>query len=280
MRYIDTKVVETVRPLLIGRQLMPVLNLNNAGIFTVRGYHEVDMSGATVSRYGKTPMRDRVELESFDVEVPVISKDYKLNWRDVISSRNGGIPLETRSAENAARQVAEEEDLLIISGEFAGHPALGIDGLVGAAGNTINANTWPTNVVADISDAIAELEADGHYGPYASIMTSVQAAHLRALVGTTNMFYFEVIKKMLTAGQGIYVSDNLYPAGGSQASGSGSALVIEMAPDNFELVIGRDTSTYTQQDEDMNLNGKVYEVVVPRVKRANSICELTTVTLT
>jgi len=278
MRYVDRRVVETVRPLLVGRKLLPVLNLNNAGIFNVRGYHESDMSQATISRYGKTPMRDRVELALFDVEVPVISKDYQLNWRDVISSRNGGIPLDIRSAENAGRQVAEEEDRLILSGEHVGFPALGIDGLCSAAGNNINGGTWPTNVIADVSEAIAELEADGHYGPnYALICLSSQYATLRTLVANTSTFLFEVIAKMVPGG--IFVSDNLYPAGGSQASGAASALVIELQEDNFELVVGRDVSTYTYQDEDMNLAGKVYEVVTPRIKRADSICDIQTVTL-
>jgi hypothetical protein len=33
-----------------------------------------------------------------------------------------------------------------------------------------------------------------------------------------------------------------------------------------------------QQDEDMNVSGKVYEVVAPRINRPTSVCEVTGLT--
>ncbi len=38
VEYIDSRVVETVRPLLVGRRLFPVFTLPNAGFLTVKGY--------------------------------------------------------------------------------------------------------------------------------------------------------------------------------------------------------------------------------------------------
>jgi len=276
MQYIDTRVVETVRPLLVARRLFPVFNLNNAGIFKVKGYRESDMSPASISKYGKSQNRDRIELEDFSVDVDVISKDYKLNWRDVISSRNGGIPLETRSAENAGRQVAEEEDRLLISGEddAISWPADGIEGLASATGRNqeISAGAWPAFALTDVNDAIDELETDGHYGPYGLICRSPQMAALRTVVGVTNAFYFELIQKLCT--RGIFVSNNLYAGVDGDTD---SALVVELGADNFDMIIGRDLTTYSTQDEDMNILGKVYEVVTPHIKRPASICEITAI---
>jgi len=54
--------------------------------------------------------------------------------------------------------------------------------------------------------------------------------------------------------------------------------VVEPSQENFEMVVGRDLSVFTKQDEDMNLQGKVHEVVAPRIKRPTSICEITGLT--
>ena len=53
---------------------------------------------------------------------------------------------------------------------------------------------------------------------------------------------------------------------------------LELGVDNFSMVIGRDMSVRSKEDDEMNLKGKVYEVVAPRVKRATAICELTGLT--
>ncbi len=70
---------------------------------------------------------------------------------------------------------------------------------------------------------------------------------------------------------GVFVSDSLYSSGGLTTSG----LVVEPGQANFELVIGEDMSQFAKQDEDMNLQGKVFEVLAPRIKRPASICEIT-----
>jgi uncharacterized linocin/CFP29 family protein len=241
---------------------------------TVRGWKETDMSPATIDMNGQTEAFDRIELAEFDIKIPVLSKGFYLNWRDVIASRNGGIPIDTRSIENASRQVAEEEDKLLISGEYTGWPALGVEGLATATGRNseASAGAWPANSLTDISDAIAELEADGHYGPYALILRSAWYGTLRQLIANTAVFYLEKVKELITAG--IFVSDNLYTSAGLTTS----ALVVEPSAENFELVIGQDMSTFTFQDKNMNTLGKVFEVLAPRIKRPTSIVEITGLT--
>jgi uncharacterized linocin/CFP29 family protein len=271
LRYLDSRVVETVRPLLVGRKLYPVFRLPNAGIKTVRGWKETDMSQATIDMNGQVDAFDRIELDDFDIKVPVISKGFRLNWRDILASRNGGIPLDARSVENATRQVAEEEDKLLLTGEYTGWNALGIEGLNTATGRNTqgSAGAWGANSIVDVSACISKLEEDGHYGPYALVVRSAWYAKLRALIANTGIFYLEKVAELVKAG--IFVSDNLF----SSAGATTIALVCEPSQENFELVIGQDMSTWTVQDENMNTKGKVYEVVAPRIKRPASICELT-----
>jgi len=270
---VGTCFVETVRPLLVARRLFPVFRLPNAGIKTVRGWKQTDMGPATIDMNGITDSLDRVELTEFNINVPVISKGFYLNWRDVIAARNGGIPIDAASIENASRQCAEEEDKLLISGEHTGWPALGIEGLATATGrNSVAGGDWSANALTYVANAIAELETDGHYGPYALVLRSSWNQQLRTLIANTATFLLEKVAELVKAG--IYVSDNLYASNG----GTDSALVVEPSQENFELVIGQDLSTFIQQDRSMNTVGKVYEVVAPRVKRPTSICEITGLT--
>ncbi len=273
LRYIDERVVEAVRPALVGRQIFPAFRLPHAGFKTWRGYKATDMSQATIDMEGQTEDFDRVELDPFDVDVPVISKGFILYWRDVIASRRGGLPLETTHVENAARQIAEEEDKLLLTGEYTGWRALGIEGLATATNRNTKASAgaWPANAMTDINAAIGELETDGHYGAYALIVRAAWHRKLWGLITNTGIMYVEKIREIVGS---IYVSDSLYASDG----GTDSALVVEPGEQNFEMGIGQDITTFTQQDEHMNTIGKVYEVVAPRIKRPTSICEITGLT--
>jgi uncharacterized linocin/CFP29 family protein len=264
--YIDDRVVETVKPLLVGRRLFPVFTLPNAGFMTVRGYKRTDMSAARISLHGQPGSEDRTEKTAFDITVPVIDKEFDILWRELDASRANGMPLDLQDAENAARKVAEDEDKLLISGEYTGFRALGVEGLATATGRNTKASAgaWPANSLTDLSAAIGELEADGHIGPFAAI--------LRALVSNTAVKWIEVVRDLFAAG--IYVSDSLYTSAGLTTTG----LIVEPSQENFELVVGKDLEVRKQEDVHGNMHCVVREVVAPRIKRPTSICELTGLT--
>ena len=202
-----------------------------------------------------------------------------MHWRDVIAARRRREGLDLASVRNAARQVAEEEDKLLLSGEYTGWPALGIEGLATATGRNTEASAgaWGTiaNIIADIKDAIEELVTDGYYGPYAVIVRPTQYVAMLAQLTSTAESVLTYVKENLLNGKGdVLISANLY----SSAGGTDSALVVQPGPDNFDLLVGQDVTNYLVQDEDMNTLGKVYEVLTARVKRAESICEITGIT--
>lgn len=272
--YIDDRVVETVKPLLVGRRLFPVFTLPNAGFMTVRGYKRTDMSAARISLHGQPGSEDRTEKTAFDITVPVIDKEFDILWRELDASRANGMPLDLQDAENAARKVAEDEDKLLISGEYTGFRALGVEGLATATGRNTKASAgaWPANSLTDLSAAIGELEADGHIGPFAAILRSSWAAKLRALVSNTAVKWIEVVRDLFAAG--IYVSDSLYTSAGLTTTG----LIVEPSQENFELVVGKDLEVRKQEDVHGNMHCVVREVVAPRIKRPTSVCELTGLT--
>lgn len=273
--YIDNRIVEAVRPKLIGRQLFPVAKVN-PGDITVRGYKQTDMGAATISIHGQTMSRDRSIRTKFDITVPVLHKEFIIWWRDLLNSREGGTPIDTQDAESAAYKVGVEEDKLLLTGEYTGWNAYGIEGLATSTGRNTKASAgaWPANCITDLGAAIGELEADGHQGPYGLVLNSTFFGKLRALISNTAVMWLQAIQDAGLFKAGILVSDNLKTSGGA----STNALVLEPLQENFEMVIGQDLDVFTKQDEDMNLNCKVYEIVAPRIKRPTSICEITGLT--
>lgn len=278
IRYIDEAVVQTVYPLLVGRQLFPVSKLPDAGFTTVRFFRETDMGQATISMTGETAVRDRLELAADNLNIPVISKDFKIHWRDVIAARRRGEPLDVAHVRNASRQVAEEEDKLLLSGEYSGWKALGIKSFtstITGKNTEASAGAWPANSVTDVKDAIEEEFTDGYYGPYALILTPAQYVGLLVKYTSERSYLAFIENDILPKGSKILVSPNVFAEDDGVQD---SALLVQPGADNFDLVIGQDITTYMVQDEDMNSLGKVYEVLAPRIKRPASICEITTIT--
>ncbi len=76
----------------------------------------------------------------------MIHKEYKLLFRDIAASRRSGMPIDVTEPQNAAVQVAEEEDKLLITGEYTGWRALGIEGLATATGRNTEGSdgAWST----------------------------------------------------------------------------------------------------------------------------------------
>lgn len=272
--YIDTRVVETVRPLLVARRLFPVFTLPHAGFLTVRGYKRTDMSAATISLHGQAGSKDRTEKASFDITVPVIEKEFDIMWRELEASREAGIPIDMQDGENAARQVAEDEDLLLITGEHTGFRALGVEGLATATGrNTSTGGDWSANAFTYVNNAISELETDGHYGPYALVLKPSWWRQIAAAyVTNTAVTIAEKVAELV--GGNVFRTDSLK----SSAGGVNNALVVELSQENFELVIGGDLEVKKLEDVRGNLNCVAREILAPRIKRPTSICEITGLT--
>ncbi len=272
--YVDARVVETVRPLLVGRRLFPIFSLPNAGYLSVKGYKRSDMSSAKISLYGQPGNKDRSEKTTFTVTVPVIEKEFEISWRDIEAARGQQIPIDTQEAENAARQVAEDEDLLLITGEHTGFRALGVEGLATATGrNTTAGGDWSANAFTYVNNAIAELEADGHYGPYALIVKPSWWRQIAAAyVASTAVTIAEKVASLCT--YGVFRTDSLKASDGD----TDNALIVEPSQENFELIVGRDLEVVKQADVRGNYECVAREVLAPRIKRATSICEVTGLT--
>ena len=91
-------------------------NLGNAMGTTVLEWHDVsDAMEAQLSMDALTRGEgDRVTFQHNYLPIPIIHVDYEINARVLATSRNMGNPLDTTSAERAARKVLEKlEDMLV-----------------------------------------------------------------------------------------------------------------------------------------------------------------------
>jgi len=279
IKYIDEKIVETVRPTLIGRQLFPSKSLGHAGYRTINYYTEEDMSAAIMDMEGQEESLDRAPLALHTVKVPVLHKETRLFWRDLEMKRQAGQPIDVTHARNAARQVAELEDLLLLTGDHTGVNFLGVKGLATAVGRLTGAGgDWVDpgtsyNCLTYIATAIAALEAVGHYGPYKLVLTPTFNAQLRTAHPDLEQWLFKSVEDLVGKGN-ILVSPNLKAADGV----ADSALLVEPGEDNFDLPVGEDTHSVPYEEKGGNIWLTVREVVAPRIKRPKAVYEITALT--
>jgi len=275
-KQLDEAVVKAARRVLVGRKVLPIYNLADVGVMQVQWDELTEMSPALISMYGETPAEDVITYTRKSLVLPIIHKDFRIHWRDIVASQRKGVPLDTANAESAALVVAQLEDELILSGEVTGSPKLGIHGLATATGRNTEASVgaWATspNAVNSVKNAIEELIADNFYGPYDLILqpSAFLAAH--TFIGNTAVMQIDKIKELI-AGK-VYVTPALKAADG----GADIAILMESGAENADLCVAQDLKTFYIQLRDMNHFFKVYEAVVPRIKRPQAICEITDIT--
>lgn len=139
-----------------------------------------DFDDAEISYDGDTaPQMDRPEFLRNVIPVPVIAKDFKVNWRQLEASRTRGDPLDVTAAAISARKVRDRMQALFTNGFTGGpgaNPASGTDGqnipgLTNAA-NRLQvslATAWDLSGADIVGDVIRMLEAayaSNLFGPF------------------------------------------------------------------------------------------------------------------
>jgi uncharacterized linocin/CFP29 family protein len=172
---IDARINDVMR-----ERLTIVDDLRGKGLVTPVGLGTVlrvterisDFDAAEVSFDGDTaPKRDRPNYLRDTIAVPVIAKDFQINWRQLEASRTRGEPLDLTAAGLAARKVRDQLQNLFVNG-FDNTPAAGaIPGIVTAANRqTISLVTdWDASGATIISDVLDMLEAGyavNLFGPF------------------------------------------------------------------------------------------------------------------
>ena len=137
-----------------------------------------DIGPASVSMDGlRENANDRPVFELTNLPLPIIHKDFQFSARQLMASRNGGSPLDTTSAELAARRVAEEaEKLLLGVSTVADQYAFGggtIYGYTDFPSASTQIMTTPTGAagqgatfLAEVLEMMQSARDVYHYGPF------------------------------------------------------------------------------------------------------------------
>lgn len=158
---------------LIGRGLTH--NLGSVGNVLSMYERQSDLTGAAVSMSGLT--RSEEDTPNFDnvtVPVPVVHKDFRVNFRRLEASRMFGEGIDTVTAGLAGRVVAEAtEDMLFLGNTmkvdgnaihgYTTHPARNTVTL--SEQWTASGKTGP-EILTDVQAMLAAARADLHFGPY------------------------------------------------------------------------------------------------------------------
>jgi len=276
MLYVEEKVLETFRYNLIGRNIFEVINIGQGGGAQVyRWYDEEDPSAAQISMTGKAQTDDHPEKEHHDINVPVIHKEFFLNWRDVASSRRVGPSVVDDSIRTATWRVRDAEDMLLISGEHVGWAALGLEGLFTATGHTNNAQSgnWPANAVADINTARAALQAAGFVGIEPVLIGPPALVKcLDGLIANTAVTYRQALL------DNNLISDAVESPNAVAADGGVDSVVL-VVPGNGNFVAVQDLplEVHLWYDKSQNVYGTVRETIAPVIKRPAAIAEINSI---
>lgn len=251
-----------------------VYNLGNAMGTTILEWHDVgDSMEAVITMDGVTRGKnDRPQFQHNYIPIPIIHVDYEINARVLAASRNMGNPLDTTSAENAARRVAEKlEDMLFTDvtysyGERDSRSRNTIYSYVNFPDrNQMPITSWTDStktgkqMVQDVLDAKQMSIDNRHYGPWTVYLptnyeTVIDADYDMTTPGTTIR---ERIMKISGITE-IKVADHL---------ANDNILMIEMKQSTIRLINGIGLQNVEWQTEGRFVNKyKVLTIQVPQIR--------------
>lgn len=256
---IDAQVVRIASEQLIGRRILHVYGPLGAGVQSIQldqfNYEEE----GEIDLFGDSETTEISAENRRFVAIPMIYKDLSISWRDVESSKQMDLPLEISAVSAAAASCAKKEDYLI----FNGSGDLQYPGLLNVEGRQIiEKGNWNEgdNPFNDIAKGIQKLTEKGIYGPYALVTSPDLYTQMQRLQDRTGVLEITRVKELINGK--VYTSPVLP---------ENTGVLVAIAPQNMDLVIGQDMVTAYIGPEQLNHKMRVLETILLRIKRPESI---------
>lgn len=252
------------------------MSLPNALGKTVLQYqNQSDISDATVSMDGLAKGdNDRPDYDLTSMPIPIIHKDFSFSAREIAASRNGSMPLDTSTAELAARKVAETAEKLHLGTygtyKFGGGNIYGLTNFPDI--NSGNIDGWTgssstgTTRFESILSILAALRTDKHYGPYGVYVSSN---------------YEQYLDEDYKAESDLTLRERILKIGMDNANTPGKirfikaldylpinkVVVVQLTSDVIQSIQGMNSTVVQWQSQGgMQYNFKVMSIMVPRVR--------------
>jgi len=266
----DNAVVEIGRKRLIGvADLLSrglVYNLPNALGHTKLEWEKVsdmDPAGLSMSGISET-QNDRVVYDLDSMPIPIIHKDFNINVRALMASRNNGTPLDTTQARVAARKVAELTETML----FKGATILGSNNPIYGYTTALYRNTgslaesWMTadgaSIVGDVLAMIGALVDDNMYGPYVLYIPSAVAVRFG------EDYKAESDKSIMAR---LLETDGLSAIKPTKDLAINEVVLVQMTSDVIEMVDGMQPTTVEWETHGgFVTHFKIISIMLPRVR--------------
>ena len=256
---IDETVIRVARQVLVGRKFLNIYGPLGSGAQSINiDDMEADSNG-DLDFFGDEDTGTVKSRGRRFVEIPIVYKDLVISWRDVENSRQFGLPLDISPVAGAAALCAKKEDDLI----FNGNSELGYGGLLNVNGAArITKSDWSMgeNPFTDVSKGIEILVNKGFVTDYALIMSTDLYIQLQRLQPNAGVLEIDRVKEL--------VNGRVFQ---TPVLGSNKAVLVCSQPQNMDLVIGQDMITAYMGEEKMNYSLRVFETILPRIKRKEAI---------
>jgi uncharacterized linocin/CFP29 family protein len=264
---IDTRVNEVMR-----ERLTIVDDCRARGMVTPVGLGTIlrvterleEFGEAGVSYDGDTaPQRDRPSFQRDTVPVPVIAKDFQINWRQLEASRTRGDPLDLTAAAAATRRVRDKLQDLFVNGYGQGPDSNTIPGVTTAASRqeVSLATDWDASGAEIIEDTIRMLEAAyavNLFGPFYIYVPKNYWAVLQEDYSTA--------KGEKTYMQRILAFEDIAAVRPLDTLSDDNVVMIQMTEDVMDLSEAQSVTTVQWEKNPFVTNFRVLAVAGPHIK--------------
>lgn len=248
---LDATVVETARGMLTARRFLPLCGPLGAGVQVA----PVDRPIPTErTEDGFTFVDGRAY-----VELPQLTEDFWILWRDVEAAKREGLPVDLHAAHMAAQALCRREDQMV----FYGVKRLGIEGLLTTGGtNVLDRGDWSAgeSSFTDIAAGMAVLQQKGRIGRITLVLSQDLFVQLHRIQPGTGLTEIERVRSLLEGR--LFQTPVLQP---------GTALLLCPQPQYMDLVVGQDIRTAYAEQLDLNHRFRILETACPRIKSPDAI---------
>lgn len=281
-RHIEVEVLKSARQvrvarLLFGNPLGPL----GLGV-QVHGYDALSEMSAAILSMAFEDDEDIISKARTNLPIPINAKTFKIQRRDLESSRRFGTPLDAQNAEAAAYQVGVKEEGLLIQGWSMDGTTYQLEGLYQAADQDYStAASFATagKPISALGGAMALLLAQNVLPPYNCILHPTQYGELVQSIYTGGVDEFSKFSTMLGGNPKStapppqnYVDHHIFPSAQLTA---GKGLVLATPNRGFmKLVIAQDVMTEYWDEKKKATMGRVFECLIPRITDKNSLCRM------
>lgn len=271
---LDRAIVQAVQDRLVGVADLLTRGLqltipNGLGKTILETENVSDMRPAEVSMSGVTEGEDdAVNFELVGLPLPLIHKQYSIELRKLMASRNEGEPLDVTQAALSARKVADRMEEILFNGlssfTSGGRTLFGYTDFPQRNTGSLTADwslvgTTGATILADTLAMKQALISDQMHGPYILYVPSTYETKMDS--------DFSAAKGDLTIQQRLEMIRNLEKVEVSDKLATNNVLLVQMSDDNVRMIQGLPmTNVEWEEKGGMVFRFKVMTISVPQLR--------------